>query len=130
MMPAERHPVLTQAAEEFMAYFAGTLQYFTVPYIFASIPFRKRVWTELARIPYGQTISYQALAERIGNPKACRAVGQANHHNPLTIIIPCHRVIGKNGDLVGYGSGLTKKEWLLDWEAKCLSKQTGRTSRL
>ncbi len=113
-------PILRQAIAEVKAYFAGTLRKFTVPYRLETTEFRRRVWTELVNIPYGQTISYQTLAGLVGNPKASRAVGQANHHNPLTIIIPCHRVIGKNGRLVGYGGGLDKKEWLLNWEAKCV----------
>ncbi|MFY9174376.1 MAG: methylated-DNA--[protein]-cysteine S-methyltransferase [Peptococcia bacterium] len=113
-------PILRQAIAEVKAYFAGTLRKFTVSYRLETTEFRRRVWTELVNIPYGQTISYQTLAGLVGNPKASRAVGQANHHNPLTIIIPCHRVIGKNGRLVGYGGGLDKKEWLLNWEAKCV----------
>ena len=116
---SEEQTILAQAAAEITSYFAGTLRDFTTPYHMQTTVFRKRVWSELVQIPYGETISYQTLANRIGNPKACRAVGQANHHNPLAIILPCHRVIGKDGKLVGYGGGLDKKTWLLDWEKKC-----------
>lgn len=116
---SDRLPIIKQTMAELEAYFAGTMREFTIPYRLETTEFRRRVWSELTRIPYGQTISYQELAARIGNPKACRAVGQANHYNPLTIIIPCHRVIGKGGRLVGYGGGLAKKEWLLNWEARC-----------
>lgn len=120
LVHGERLAILAQAAAEITAYFAGTLQEFTVPYRLQTTPFRQRVWSELTQIPYGQTISYQTLACRVGNPKACRAVGQANHFNPLSIIVPCHRVIGKDGKLVGYGGGLDKKTWLIDWEKKCV----------
>jgi len=113
---SEKLPVLELGAAEIAKYFAGSLQEFTVPYRLDTTPFRRKVWTELGKIPYGQTISYQTLACRIGNSKACRAVGQANHFNPLSIIVPCHRVIGQDGRLVGYGGGLDKKRWLLDWE--------------
>lgn len=110
------NPILELAAAELEAYFQGTLREFSVPCRWQTTPFRQKVWSELTRIPYGQTISYQELACRIGDLKACRAVGQANHHNPLAIIVPCHRVIGKDGKLVGYGGGLHRKSWLLDWE--------------
>lgn len=78
--------------------------------------FQKRVWSELRKIPYGETISYKELAERIGNPKACRAVGGANNKNPIGIIVPCHRVIGVNGKMIGYAEGIDKKEFLLKLE--------------
>lgn len=110
------NPVLKLAQKELEAYFRGELREFTAPYSLEGTPFRVKVWNELARIPFGEVISYQELACRIGQPKACRAVGQANHHNPLAIIVPCHRVIGKQGQLVGYGSGLDKKSWLLALE--------------
>lgn len=108
--------VLSLAKAELEAYFKGKLKTFSIPYAYHTTPFRERVWKELARIPYGQTISYAELALRIGNPNACRAVGQANHFNPLSIIVPCHRVIGKGGALVGYGGGLDKKAWLIEFE--------------
>ena len=108
--------VLAHAARELDAYFAGKLQNFTVPLNPVGTAFRKQVWEGLQTIPYGQTISYKALAERIGNPKAIRAVGGANHHNPISIFIPCHRVIGAGGKLVGYGGGIEVKEFLLAHE--------------
>lgn len=115
-------PLLENAAKEIKAYFRGDLQEFSIPYNLEGTDFRIRVWQELTRIPYGETISYRELACRVGNPRACRAVGQANHHNPLSIIIPCHRVIGKGGELVGYGGGLEKKAWLLNWEKQGLRR--------
>jgi len=108
--------VLDLAGKELAEYFSGNRKTFTVPYLLSGTPFQKEVWQQLARIPYGQTVSYGELAVRIDRPRACRAVGQANNKNPLAIIIPCHRVIGKDGSLVGYGAGLDKKAWLLDFE--------------
>lgn len=116
LMKKQVNGVLDLAQKELEAYFAGRLKTFSIPYSYKTTPFRERVWQELTRIPYGETITYGELAERIGNPRACRAVGQANHFNPLGIIIPCHRVVGKGGALVGYGSGLDKKSWLLRLE--------------
>lgn len=91
----------------------------------AGTGFQRRVWQALCRIPYGETVSYQAVARAIGNEKAVRAVGQANHRNPIPIIIPCHRVIGKGGALVGYGGGLKIKETLLAMEKAFLKGQAG-----
>lgn len=108
--------VLQKLKQELDAYFAGMLKEFTVPLRPAGTPFRTKVWEALQTIPYGETISYKELANRIGNPKAIRAVGGANHHNPISIIIPCHRVIGASGKLVGYGGGLNVKEFLLKHE--------------
>jgi len=110
--------VLQKLKQELDAYFAGTLIEFTVPLRPVGTPFRQKVWQALQTIPYGETISYKELANRIGNPKAIRAVGGANHHNPISIIIPCHRVIGASGKLVGYGGGLDVKEFLLEREKK------------
>lgn len=98
------------------AYFAGELEEFEIPLAPEGTEFQQRVWTELSKIPYGATVSYGELARRIGNPKACRAVGLANGSNPIPIIIPCHRVIGSNGKLTGYGGGLPVKEKLLALE--------------
>ena len=83
--------------------------------------FQQSVWNELARIPYGRTISYHELSKRIGNTKAIRAVGSANGNNNICIIVPCHRVIGSNGDLVGYGGDLWRKKWLLEHEGKTVN---------
>jgi len=99
------------------AYFAGTLTQFEVPIRLDGTDFQRRVWALLQEIPYGETISYGELARRLGNPGASRAVGLANGRNPIAVIVPCHRVIGVNGTLTGYGGGLDRKEWLLDHEA-------------
>ena len=103
--------------EQLDAYFAGELQDFDLPLAPHGTPFQLRVWDELTRIPYGQTISYLELALRLGDRKLVRAVGTANGRNPLSIIVPCHRVSGADGTLVGYGGGLERKRWLLDHEA-------------
>ncbi|MCL2605343.1 MAG: methylated-DNA--[protein]-cysteine S-methyltransferase [Defluviitaleaceae bacterium] len=110
--------VLKQCVHELGEYFAGRLRAFTVPIKPEGTPFRMKVWEALLTIPYGETISYKKLAERINHPSAIRAVGGANHHNPISIIIPCHRVIGASGKLVGYGGGLDVKERLLQHERK------------
>jgi methylated-DNA-[protein]-cysteine S-methyltransferase len=99
------------------AYFAGDLTRFDVPLRLAGTDFQCRVWSHLSDIPYGDTISYGELARRVGNPKASRAVGLANGRNPVSIIVPCHRVIGADGSLTGYGGGIERKTWLLDHEA-------------
>lgn len=98
------------------AYFAGELREFDLPLDLHGTPFQLRVWAALITIPFGKTISYGEQAEQIGQPKASRAVGLANGRNPVSIIVPCHRVIGKNGTLTGYGGGLEKKRFLLDLE--------------
>ncbi len=108
--------LLTQAEQELAAYFAGERKVFTIPYRAKGTPFQMRVWEALTKIPYGEVRSYQEIARAAGNPKACRAVGMANHANPLPILVPCHRVIGKNGKLTGYGGGLEIKKRLLELE--------------
>jgi len=107
-----------QAARELEEYFTGTRREFTVPLVLRGTEFQERVWRELLRIPYGETISYEELATRIGKPTAQRAVGMANGRNRLPIIVPCHRVIQKNGQLRGYGGGLWRKQFLLDLELR------------
>lgn len=102
--------------QELRAYFAGELREFTIPIRLAGTPFQRRVWAELRRIPYGQTISYAELAQRIGNPPARRAVGAANAKNPISIIVPCHRVIASDGTMGGFSGGLWRKKWLLRHE--------------
>lgn len=109
-------PLLRQAAAELTAYFAGELREFTVPLAPKGTPFQQKVWATLQTIPYGETCTYGEIAARIGNEKACRAVGMANNRNPLPIFIPCHRVVGKNGKLVGYAGGLDIKTYLLELE--------------
>lgn len=108
--------LMEEVIKQLREYEKGERKIFTLPLKVRGTSFREKVWRELQNIPYAQTISYAELAKRIGNPKASRAVGMANHHNPIAIIIPCHRVIGANGKLVGYGGGLDKKEMLLEWE--------------
>ena len=100
------------------AYFAGRLHAFDLPLAPRGTDFQRRVWQALADIPFGDTQSYGELARRLGNPGASRAVGLANGRNPLGIIVPCHRVIGANGTLTGYGGGLQRKQWLLDHERR------------
>lgn len=103
------------------AYFAGKLQEFDLPLVLNGTEFQLRVWRELQKIPYGETMSYSQLARQVGNPEAARAVGLANGSNPIPIIIPCHRVIGNNGDLRGFGGGMQVKKSLLALESRQLS---------
>ena len=111
------HTAITNLIEkELQQYFAGTLKTFTTPMSFSGSPFQQLVWSELQKIPYGQTISYAQLAIAVGNPSACRAVAQANGKNHLSLIIPCHRVVNSNGNLGGYGGGIARKQWLLNHE--------------
>ena len=100
------------------AYFAGDLFEFDVALAPAGTEWQRRVWTALAGVPYGTTLSYGELAGRLGRPTACRAVGAANGRNPISVLVPCHRLIGANGALTGYGGGLHRKEWLLRHEAR------------
>jgi len=111
---------LREAIYQLRAYFAGKLEAFDLPLTPAGTPFQLTVWKRLCEIPYGETISYGELARRIGNPNASRAVGLANGSNPIPIVIPCHRVIGSNGKLTGYGGGLPIKEKLLALERRQL----------
>lgn len=115
LVPGE-HTHLARLRTELDAYFAGTLTAFTVPLVFRGTPFEERVWRELTRIPYGETISYAQLAARIDAPGSQRAVGRANGMNRIAIVIPCHRVVNSDGKLGGYGGGLWRKHWLLELE--------------
>jgi methylated-DNA-[protein]-cysteine S-methyltransferase len=108
------------AIRQLRAYFAGKLKEFDLPLILEGTNFQLSVWNRLREIPYGETVSYLDLAKKIGNPKAVRAVGLANGSNPIPIIIPCHRVIGSNGSLTGFGGGLPNKQKLLALESKQL----------
>ena len=108
--------VLKDVRKELDRYFAGTLKKFSTKLAFNGTAFQNDVWKELTRIPYGETISYLDLANRIKNPKAVRAVGMANGANPIAIIVPCHRVIGSNGSLTGFGGGIPTKRALLELE--------------
>jgi methylated-DNA-[protein]-cysteine S-methyltransferase len=112
---------LDEPIRQLRAYFAGELESFDFALAPEGTPFQQRVWNQLCKIPYGYTISYGELARRIGNPNASRAVGLANGANPISIVIPCHRVIGSNGKLTGYGGGLPVKEKLLTLERRQLT---------
>ena len=116
-------PLLQEAVRQLDAYFHGTLTVFHLPLRLEGTAFRVKCWKALCTIPYGETISYGEQARRIGNPKAVRAVGGANHHNPISIIVPCHRVIGADGSLTGYGGGMDKKAWLLRHEQDTLKQK-------
>lgn len=110
------HPVLVRAQEQLEEYFAGKRRKFTVKLDPAGTEFQNKVWSALRTIPFGETRSYGQIADQIGSAKAVRAVGAANGRNPLSIIVPCHRVIGADGSLTGFGGGIDRKEWLLTHE--------------
>ncbi len=111
--------LLGEAFAQLEAYFAGRRKTFDLPLRFdEGTPFMKQVWQALCTVPYAHTASYKDIAEAVGNPKACRAVGMANNRNPIAIIVPCHRIIGSTGALVGYGGGLGMKERLLELERR------------
>lgn len=109
-------PLFQETQRQLKEYFSGKRKVFQLPIFFQGTPFQEKVWRSLLNIPYGTTKSYQEIAREIGNEKAVRAVGGAVHRNPLPLILPCHRVIGKNGSLVGFGLGLSTKKWLLEHE--------------
>lgn len=109
-------PLFAKVVDQLRAYFAGKLLAFDLPLKATGTPFQQTVWEELRRIPYGETISYGELAKRIGSPGSSRAVGLANGRNPISIVVPCHRVIGASGKLTGYGGGVERKAALLDFE--------------
>ena len=120
---SEPTPLLLMAKGQLEEYFSGTRREFQLPLAPRGTEFQQKVWVALLAIPYGETRSYGEIVETIGNPKACRAVGMANNRNPISIIIPCHRVIGSTGKLIGYGGGLDKKEFLLNLEKQnCLQE--------
>jgi len=111
-------PLIKKTAAQLEEYFAGKRKAFDLPLNPQGTEFQKKVWKALQEIPYGKTVSYKDIAEKIGSPKASRAVGGANNKNPISIIIPCHRVIGANGALVGYAGGLDMKRELLELEVR------------
>jgi AraC family transcriptional regulator, regulatory protein of adaptative response / methylated-DNA-[protein]-cysteine methyltransferase len=113
---AGSHRYLEQVTAELSEYFDGVRREFTIPLVYPGTPFQLRVWNALRLIPYGETISYEELARRVGSPSGQRAAGHANGQNPLAIIIPCHRVVNKGGKLGGYGGGLWRKRLLLELE--------------
>jgi methylated-DNA-[protein]-cysteine S-methyltransferase len=108
-------------SEQLREYFAGDRKTFDLPVALAGTPFQQRVWAMLQEIPYGRTATYGEIATRLGHPNAARAVGMANNRNPVAVIVPCHRVVGSNGALVGYGGGLDRKRMLLELEAGVLA---------
>jgi methylated-DNA-[protein]-cysteine S-methyltransferase len=112
----DRNPLLLEAARQLRAYFAGRLREFSLPLDIEGTDFQKRVWGQVAAIPYGETRSYLQISTALGSPRAVRAVGAANGANPVPIVVPCHRVIGAKGKLVGYGGGLAMKRRLLELE--------------
>ena len=122
--------VLDRAEQQLKEYFAGERTDFDLPLAPAGTPFQRSVWAALREIPYGRTWSYAQLATRVGNPRASRAVGLANGRNPISVIVPCHRVIGANGKLVGYGGGLDRKKVLLDLERRTGHDQESDTAKL
>lgn len=111
------HPLLRETSRQLREYFAGSRRSFDLPLEFRGTDFQRSAWSALLTIPYGETRTYRQMAEQIGNPAAVRAVGAANGRNPISIIAPCHRVIGMNGDLTGFGGGLDAKAQLLSLEA-------------
>ncbi len=114
----KNHPVLVETERQLNDYFAGNLEKFSLKLDFVGTEFQKKVWQALLTIPFGETRSYAQIAKQIGKPKAVRAVGAANGKNPISIIAPCHRVIGSNGKLTGFAGGLEAKAYLLGIEAK------------
>lgn len=118
--PVENDGECAEAARQILGYFSGERRTFNLPLLLIGTPFQKKVWHALEEIPYGRTCSYKDIAEAVGSPKAVRAVGAANNRNPLPIVIPCHRVIGSNGSLVGYGGGLAIKRQILQMEKDTL----------
>jgi methylated-DNA-[protein]-cysteine S-methyltransferase len=120
-------PRFDEVGRQLRAYFAGELRDFDLPLAMGGSPFERRVWSALGKIPYGKTVSYGHIAARIGQPKACRAVGLANGKNPIPIVVPCHRVIGADGGLAGYGGGLDVKRRLLELEGVQFETRRERT---
>ncbi len=112
------HPVLQATTSQLSEYFAGKRQLFDLPLDLHGTPFQVKAWRSLADIPYGTTASYAEQADRIGAPKAVRAVGTANGRNPISIVLPCHRVVASNGSLAGFAGGLDAKRWLLEFESR------------
>jgi len=110
-------PVILETKNQLIQYFDGKRRSFSLPIHLSGTPFQKKAWQELLNIPYGTTVSYSEQAEKLGGKTYSRAVGQANHNNPIVIIVPCHRVVGKNGSLTGFGGGLSTKAWLIQHEA-------------
>jgi len=126
MVESPDHAVLAETERQLGEYFAGRLQAFTVPLDFHGTEFQKQIWSALLTIPFGETRSYGAIARAIGRPSASRAVGAANGRNPISIIAPCHRVLGSNGALTGFAGGLAAKDYLLGHERPTRTKERTR----
>jgi len=125
-VPVEETPLLKEAFRQLDLYLEGKLQVFSLPLKVEGSPFMERAWKKLAEVPYGRTITYGDLAALAGNPKAARAAGMACARNPIAIFIPCHRVVGSGGRMVGFGGGLNLKSWLLEHEARHSGQSGGR----
>ena len=125
MLENPQHPVLVQTMQQLREYFAGARTNFTVPLDMTGTEFQKRVWSALLAIPFGETRTYGELARQLGNPKASRAVGAANGKNPISIITPCHRMVGSDGSLTGFAGGLATKQFLLTHEGR--RERSGKT---
>ena len=123
------HPILRLAGQQLTEYFAGKREKFSVPLRWTGTDFQASVWREIARIPYGETVSYSDLASRAGKPEAIRAAGTSTGRNPISIIVPCHRVVGKNGSLHGFAGGLERKRHLLGLETSELELAKVKPSR-
>jgi methylated-DNA-[protein]-cysteine S-methyltransferase len=121
---SDAHPLIDKTIAQLDAYFKGTLISFDLPLNPSGTPFQVTVWNELLHISFGKTFSYLQVSRNLGDEKAIRAVGNANGRNPIAIVIPCHRVIGSDGSLVGYAGKLWRKKWLLDHEKQIISRQT------
>ena len=112
------HKIIQKTKKQLREYFAGKRHKFVLPLVLVGTPFQLKAWCELSKIPYGKTMSYSEQAKKMGNANKARAVGMANSRNPISIVIPCHRVIGKNGKLTGFAGGLDKKKYLLELEVQ------------
>lgn len=123
--PTNLPPVLAQVGAELAAYYAGDSSRFDTPLELRGTEFQRRTWQALLEIPAGTTVSYQQLADTVGNPKAVRAVAAANGRNEIAVIVPCHRVIGSDGKLTGYAAGLDRKRWLIEHERSCFGSRNG-----
>lgn len=124
--PAGRTSLTGLAYQQVMEYLSGQRRSFDFPYRLTGTDFQQRVWQALCKIPYGQTATYKEIAAAVGNPNACRAVGMANNRNPITMVVPCHRVIGASGKLVGYAGGLEMKQALLSLERRTAGTEAPR----
>lgn len=115
--------ILSKGIKQLNEYFGKKRKEFTLPLDLRGTEFQKKVWNELLKIPFGKTVSYLHIAKKIGDENSTRAVGNANGKNPVSIIVPCHRVIGADGNLIGYGGGIEKKKWLLEFEGALIQKE-------